>query len=156
MKNEPEEQCLRHSFVRKTIIGLVSCSTLLVFTYTIFPKFSMAGGSDQQIDYDLQERCGITSSRWVREHSEVVDFQARYNKKQNKCVVYATLAPMKSGNMYTSYHMVYEPNANKILAQYTVRLGPNYEDRICIVDGKVVDAVSEEKWKKIVTGLMEE
>lgn len=116
----------------------------------------MADTSNQKIDYELQERCGVTSSQWAREHSEVVDYQARYNKKQNKCMVYATLAPIKSGNTYTSYYMVYDPNANKTLAQYTVRSGPNYEDRICIVGGKRVERVSEEKWNKIVKDLMEE
>ena len=85
-----------------------------------------------------------------------MDYQANYNKKQNKCVVYATLAPIQSDNIYTFYYMVYDPNANKTLAQYTVRTGPNYEDRICIVRGKGLGWVSEEKWKNIVKELMEE
>ena len=156
MKNERGEQCSSDSFVRKTIISLVLCSTLVVLAYTICPIYSIADASDQKIDYELQERCGTTSSRWAGEHSEVVDYQAHYNKQQNKCVIYATLAPIKSGNTYTSYHMVYDPNANKTLAHYTVRSGPNYEDRICIVGGKSIEAVSEEKWNKIVKGLMQE
>jgi hypothetical protein len=108
------------SFVRKTIVGLVLCSTLVVLTYTISPTALVAESSDRKTDYELQERCGITSSQWAREHNEVVDFQARYNKKRNRCVVYATLTPIRSGNTYTSYYMVYEPNANKILASKKV------------------------------------
>lgn len=156
MKHGRGEQCLPDSFIRKTIIGHVLCSTLVVLAYTIYPICSVADAFDQKIDYELQERCGITSARWAGEHKEVVDYQAHYNKKQNKCVIYATLAPIKSGNTYTSYYMVYDPNANKTLAQYTVRSGLNYEDRICIVGGKSVEAVSEEKWNKIVKGLLEE
>ena len=158
MTNERVEQYLPVSFVRKKIIRLLLCSTLVVLTYTVYPTCSAAEPADRKIDYELQERCGMTSSQWAREHSEVVDYRARYNKKQNKCVVYATLAPIRSGNTYTSYYTVYDPNANKTLAQYTVRTDPDpkYQDRICIVAGKRVEGVSEEKWNSIVKDLMEE
>jgi hypothetical protein len=149
------EQLFLNSFVRSMIIRLVSCM-LVVLTNSIWPICSMADTSNRKIEYELQERCGITSSQWAKEHSEVIDYIAHYNKKQNKCVVYATLAPLRSGNIYTSYYMVYDPNANKTLAQYTVRSGPNYEDSICIVDGKSVEGVSQEKWNRIVSELMEQ
>lgn len=158
MRNEREDRYLPVSFVRKRIIRLALCSTLIVLTYTVCPTCSATESANRKIDYELQERCGITSSQWAREHGEVVDYRAYYNKKQNKCVVYATLAPIRSGNTYTSYYMVYDPNANKTLAQYTVRTDPDpkYEDRICIVAGKRVEGVSEEKWNRIVKDLMGE
>jgi len=159
MRNYCAERHLAVSFVRKKTVGLLLCSTLVVLMYTVYPACSLAESpTDRKIDYELQERCGVTSSQWAREHSEVVDYRARYNKKQNKCVVYATLAPIRSGNTHTSYYMVHDPNANITLAQYTVRTDPDpkLQDCICVVAGKLVEGVSEEKWKSIVKDLMGE
>jgi hypothetical protein len=124
--------------------------------YSIFPMSSIADTSTKATDYELQEHCGITSSRWAKEHNEVIKYESYYNTKKNKCIIYATIAPIKADNLISSYYMVYDPNANKIMAQYTVRVGPNYEDRICIVNGKRIDDVSEVKWNTLVKDLMEE
>lgn len=111
----------------------------------------------RKIDYELQERCSVASTRWAKEHDEVLDFRPHYNKKLNACVLYATLAPIKTDDGNTSYFMVYDPNANRTLAQYTVRLGRNFEERerICIVGGKRLEAVTQDKWEGIVKDFME-
>lgn len=142
------------SVMARRWIPVVSVATSIVLMLSMFPIGSMADDATQKIDYVLQERCGITSSRWAREHSEVIDYEARYNKKRNRCIVYATLAPIVSEQGSSSYYMVYDPNSNKKLAQYTVRSG-KYSDNICIVDGQSIPGVSMEKWKGIVKEFME-
>lgn len=134
-------------------ISVILGAALLVLVHLMFPITSKADRSSEKTDYELQERCGITSSRWAREHNEVIDYEARYNKKENRCIVYATLAPIVSKEGSSSYYMVYDPNSNKILAQYTVRSG-EFEDTICIVDGKNISGVSVEKWKGMVKEFM--
>lgn len=155
MKNESNGLHFQHSF-RGKVIRFAVCYLIGVLMFAFYSICSAENTSSRQVDYELQERCGITASQWAKQHDEVIDYQAYYNKKQNKCVVYATLAPIKSNELYTSYYMVYDPNANKTLAQYTVRNGPNYEDSICIVEGKNLGYVSEEKWENIVKKFMEE
>jgi hypothetical protein len=144
-----------HHFFRGKIIRLAACNLIGILMFASYSICFAEDASSKQVTYELQERCGITASQWAKQHSEVIDYQAHYNKKQNKCVVFATLAPIKSDDMYTSYYMVYEPNTNKTLAHYTVRNGPNYEDRICIIGDKNIGSVSEEKWNNIVKEFME-
>jgi len=153
MKDRPQEQCRPYLCEGKASRWLALGAVLLTLTYLGCTNDDAA---NRKVDYELQERCDIASSRWAKEHSEVIDYRTHYNKRQNACVLYATLAPIKVGDVNTGYFMVYDPNANKTLAQYTVRLGPNFEDRICIVGGKTVDGVTEEKWKGIVKDLMGE
>ncbi len=153
MKNKWWQQCWWYSCIGKASSRLVLCGTLLILTCLACDNDD---ASNRKANYEFQERCGIASARWAKEHSEVVDYRVHYNIRLNECVLYATLAPIKTGDVNTSYFMIYDPYANKTLAQYTVRLSLNYEDRICIVGGKTVDGVTEEKWKVIVKDFMEE
>ncbi|MDZ4183823.1 MAG: hypothetical protein U1D97_02450 [Desulfuromonadales bacterium] len=134
---------------------------ILFLFCTILTLACVACGNDdaqsRKIDYELQERCSVASTRWAKEHEEVLDFRPHYNKRLSACVLYATLAPIKTDGGNTNYFMVYDPNANKTLAQYTVRLGRKYEERerICIVGGKRFEGVTQDKWEGIVKDFME-
>jgi hypothetical protein len=115
------------------------------------------GGSDEKKqNYELQERCGETAGIWASKHSEVIDYTAQYNSRLNKCIVLAKLSSLVSGDTTTNYEMLYEPNSNKILGQYTVRLSPTNEDYICIIDGVNYGKKSKEKWKSFIREMMGE
>jgi len=136
---------------RFPIIGLIC---LVIFT---IPSLCIAQGTNtKQMAYELQERCGKTAGQWSKQHGEVVDYRAHYNDRLNKCIIFATLAPVVSGSVSTSYYMLYDPNANDILAQYTVRFYPNSEDHICIIKGENYGKASKEKWKSFIKEMMEE
>ena len=127
---------------------------LVIFT---IPSVCPAQGTNtKQMVYELQERCGKSAEQWSKQHTEVIDYRAHYNDHLNKCIILVTLAPVISGNVFTSYYMLYDPNANATLAQYTVRTYPNSEDHICIIKGKNYGKASKDKWKSFVKEMMEE
>ncbi len=132
-------------------------AAIAIFTFFIItPSLNCYGDSDKKTVYELQERCGKTAEQWSKQHSEVLDYRAHYNDHLNKCIILAKLAPIVSGNVSSSYAMLYDANENKIIGQYTVRFYPNSEDHICIINGKNYGKDSKEKWKSFVKEMMEE
>ena len=130
---------------------------LICLVICMIPWLCLAQGTNtKQMVYELEERCGKSAEQWSKQHPEVLDYRAHYNDRLNKCIVLVTLAPVLSGNVSTSYYMLYDPNGNAILAQYTVRVYANSEDHICIIKGKNYGKSSKDKWKGLVKELMEE
>jgi len=137
--------------------GIIGFAAIVIFVFFIItPLLYCYGDSSKEMVYELQERCGKTAEQWAKQHSELVDYIAHYNNNLNKCIILATLTPIISDNHYTSYAMLYDVNAHKIIGQYTVYFYQNSEDHICIINGKNYGKDSREKWSSFVKEMMEE
>jgi len=96
----------------KRFIEIIFCISILLISY------SCTQDSNRKTAYELQERCGKSAVHWSEQHNEVIDYKAHYNSSLNKCIVYATLAPIVGSNVITSYYMLYDVNAHSKLGQY--------------------------------------
>jgi hypothetical protein len=133
----------------KRFIEIIFCISILLISY------SCTQDSNRKTAYELQERCGKSAVHWSEQHNEVIDYKAHYNSSLNKCIVYATLAPIVGSNVITSYYMLYDVNAHSKLGQYTVRsYKDSEEEHICIIDGKDYGFQSKEKWDSLVKEMM--